>query len=145
MSEKVLFTASATAHGGRAGKITSDDGQLALQLTPPKELGGQGGEGTNPEQLFAAGYAACFQSALGLIARRARVDTSASTIRGEVSLSPNGQGGYQLGVTLRIALPGVDEQTAHQLIESAHQVCPYSNAVRGNIDVALVLEPGQEA
>ncbi|GAB4191486.1 MAG: organic hydroperoxide resistance protein [Roseiflexaceae bacterium] len=139
-TEKVLYTASATAHGGRAGKINTEDGHLTLDLSVPKELGGPGGQGTNPEQLFAAGYAACFQSALGVVGRRAKVDTSASAITGQVSLHPNGAGGYQLSVTLTIALPGVEHAVAHELVEQAHQVCPYSNAVRGNIDVKLVLQ-----
>ena len=140
MTEKVLYSASATAHGGRAGKITSEDGHLNAELSVPRELGGPGGEGTNPEQLFAGGYAACFQSALGVAGRRAKVDTSASTVTGLVSLHPNGSGGYKLSVKLQIALPGVEREQAHQLIEQAHQVCPYSNAVRGNIDVALELQ-----
>ncbi len=140
-TEKVLYTASATAHGGRAGKISTEDGHLALDLSVPKDLGGPGGAGTNPEQLFAAGYAACFQSALGVVGRRAKVDTSASTVTGQVSLHPNGAGGYQLSVTLTVALPGVEHAAAHELVEQAHQVCPYSNAVRGNIDVKLVVQP----
>lgn len=140
MSDKALFSASATAHGGRAGKITSEDGHLNVGLSVPRELGGPGGEGTNPEQLFAGGYAACFQSALGVVGRRAKVDTSASTVTGLVNLHANGAGGYALSVRLQIALPGVEPALAHQLIEQAHQVCPYSNAVRGNIEVALELK-----
>lgn len=135
-----LFTTSATAHGGREGRITSDDDHLALELSVPKEIGGAGGAGTNPEQLFAAGYAACFQSALGLMARREKVDVSASRVTGVVGLSPNGTGGFQLLVTLSIALPGVERGVGQHLIEEAHRVCPYSNAVRGNVDVQLVLE-----
>ena len=142
MSEKVLYSAAATAQGGRAGNITSEDGHLNVGLSVPKELGGPGGEGTNPEQLFAAGYAACFQSALGVVGRRAKVDTSGSAVTGLVRLHPNGAGGYTLSVKLQVALPGVERQQAHQLIEQAHQVCPYSNAVRGNIDVALELQEG---
>lgn len=139
-TDTVLFTTSATAHGGRAGKITSDDNSLTLDLSVPKAIGGAGGSGTNPEQLFAAGYAACFQSALGLIGRRHKVDTSNSAVTGVVGLSPNGSGGFQLSVTLRIALPGVERSVGQEIIEAAHQVCPYSNAVRGNVDVELVLE-----
>jgi Ohr subfamily peroxiredoxin len=135
----VIFTTSATAHGGRTGKITSPDEQLTLDLSVPKEMGGPGGAGTNPEQLFAAGYAACFHSALSLIGRRRKVDTSSSTVTGIVGLSPNGAGGFQLAVTLSIALPDVEPSVAHELIEAAHQVCPYSNAVRGNVDVQLEL------
>lgn len=138
-TDTVIFTTSAVAHGGRAGKITSADEHLTLDLSVPKELGGPG-TGTNPEQLFAAGYAACFQSALGLVGRRQKVDTSSSIVTGTVGLSSNGAGGFQLSVTLSIALPGVERSVGQQLIERAHEVCPYSNAVRGNVDVKLVLE-----
>lgn len=138
-TDTVIFTTSAVAHGGRAGKITSADGHLTLDLGVPKELGGPG-TGTNPEQLFAAGYAACFQSALGVAGRRLKVDTSSSTVTGTVGLSPNGAGGFQLSVTLSIALPGVERSVGQQVIERAHEVCPYSNAVHGNVDVKLVLE-----
>jgi Ohr subfamily peroxiredoxin len=135
----VLYTASATAHGGRSGKVTSENGNLTLDLTMPKALGGPGGAGTDPEQLFAAGYAACFMSALTLVGRRAKVTLNDATVTGEVNLSPNGAGGFLLSATLRIALPGVDRDVANQLIAQAHQVCPYSNATRGNMEVELVL------
>jgi Ohr subfamily peroxiredoxin len=135
----VLYTASATAHGGRSGKVTSENGQLNLDLVAPKELGGPGGVGTDPEQLFAAGYAACFMSALSLVGRRAKVTLADATVTGEVSLSRNSAGGFELGVNLIVALPGVDREVANQLIAQAHQVCPYSNATRGNIEVGLVL------
>ena len=135
----VLYTATATAHGGRSGKVTSENGQLSLDLTTPKALGGPGGAGTDPEQLFAAGYAACFMSALTLVARRAKLTLSDATVTGAVSLSPNGAGGFLLSAKLIVALPGVDRAIASQLIEQAHQVCPYSNATRGNIEVELVL------
>ncbi len=136
----VLYTATATAHGGRSGKVTSENGQLSLDLTMPKALGGPGGAGTDPEQLFAAGYAACFMSALTLVGRRAKVTLSDATVTGAVSLSPNGAGGFLLSAKLIVALPGVDRAIASQLIDQAHQVCPYSNATRGNIEVELVLE-----
>jgi lipoyl-dependent peroxiredoxin len=139
-ANNALFTTSATAHGGRAGKITTDDGHLNVDLSVPTALGGPGGEGTNPEQLFAAGYAACFQSALGLVARREKIDAGTSRVRGEVGLSRNDAGGYQLLVTLAVALPGVERGVGERLVEQAHQVCPYSNAIRGNVDVQLVLE-----
>ncbi len=135
----VLYTAAATAHGGRSGKVTSENGNLSLDLTVPKALGGPGGAGTDPEQLFAAGYAACFMSALSLVGRRARVTLNDATVTGEVSLSPNAAGGFVLSARLIIALPGVDREVASQLIDQAHQVCPYSNATRGNIEVELVL------
>lgn len=138
-TDKTIYSTSATVTGGRAGTVTSDDGHLSLQLSVPAATGGPGGEGTNPEQLFAAGYAACFQSALGVIGRRRHVDTSNSTITGTVGLHTNGQGGYKLSVKLAVSLPGVEREVAEQLLAQAHEVCPYSNAVRGNIDVELVV------
>lgn len=138
-SETPLFTTSATAHGGRAGHITTDDNHLEVDLSVPKAIGGAGGDGTNPEQLFAAGYAACFQSALGAVGRRDKVDTSNSTVTGKVGLLQNGSGGYKLGVELAIALPGVDPSVGQQLVNQAHEICPYSNAIRGNVDVVLTL------
>jgi Ohr subfamily peroxiredoxin len=135
---KVLYTATATASGdGRDGKVRSSDGFLDTALAAPVELGGAGGA-TNPEQLFAAGYAACFHSALRLVSRRAKADVEGSEVTAKVGLGQAGAG-YGLAVTLEIALPAVDPQTAERLVEAAHQVCPYSNATRGNIDVQLVL------
>jgi Ohr subfamily peroxiredoxin len=131
-----LYTAKATATGGREGHAVSDDGILDVDLQPPKEMGGPGGA-TNPEQLFAAGFAACFQSALGVVGRRGGVDTSASTVEADVSIGPIPGGAYGLAVAIRVTIPGVDEATARSLTEAAHQVCPYSNATRGNIDVTL--------
>jgi lipoyl-dependent peroxiredoxin len=133
---KSLYTARATATGGRAGHAVSDDGILDVALQPPKEMGGPGGA-TNPEQLFAAGYAACFQSALGVIGRREKVDTSESTVEADVSIGTIPGGGYGLAVAIRVAIPGVDAERTKALAEAAHQVCPYSNATRGNIDVTL--------
>ena len=133
---KPLYTAKATATGGRAGHATSDDGILDVDLRPPKEMGGPGGA-TNPEQLFAAGYAACFQSALGVVGRRAKVDTSASTVEADVTIGSIPGGGYGLAVTIRVAIPGAGTDQVRSLAEAAHQVCPYSNATRGNIDVTL--------
>jgi osmotically inducible protein OsmC len=133
---KPLYTASATATGGRAGHVVSGDGILDLDLRPPKEMGGPGGA-TNPEELFAAGYAACFQSALGVVGRRQGVDTAASTVETDVTIGTTAGGGYGLAVTLRVSIPDVDEVTAQSLVEAAHQVCPYSNATRGNIEVTL--------
>ncbi|MER6676805.1 organic hydroperoxide resistance protein [Streptomyces sp. NPDC000983] len=134
-----IYTAVATATHGREGRAVSSDGRLDLQLAPPVELGGNG-EGTNPEQLFAAGYAACFASALGLVGRQAKVDVTEAAVTGEVGIGKQGQG-FGLKVTLRVELPDtVDEATGRKLVEQAHQVCPYSNATRGNIDVDLVVE-----
>jgi osmotically inducible protein OsmC len=136
-----LYTAKATAIGGRAGHVTSDDGILDLDLRPPKEMGGPGGS-TNPEQLFAAGYAACFQSALAGVSSRAGVDTSESRVEADVTIGPIHGGAYGLAVTLRVSIPGVDADQARSLTEAAHQVCPYSNATRGNIEVTLEVGSG---
>jgi Ohr subfamily peroxiredoxin len=135
---KVLYTAEATVTGGRAeGHGRTSDGALDVQLRTPTELGGEGG-GTNPEQLFAVGYAACFESALGVIARREKVEAGDASIASRVSLLPDGGGGFKLAVALDVSLPQVQdtEQAAH-IVAAAHQVCPYSNATRGNIDVKL--------
>ncbi|MFG2106783.1 organic hydroperoxide resistance protein [Micromonospora chersina] len=136
---QVLYTASAQATGdGRDGHVRTSDGGLDLDLAIPKEMGGAGGA-TNPEQLFAAGYAACFHSALRLVARKARADVSNSVVEAEVGIGPNGSGGYGLAVTLVVDLPTVERSTAQQLVEAAHQVCPYSNATRGNVEVTLTV------
>ena len=133
-----IYTAQATVTGGRAeGHGVTSDGALDVQLRSPVEMGGEGG-GTNPEQLFAVGYAACFESALGVVARRERVDPGDVSIDSEVSLSPNAERGYELAVALDVTLPAIDDSAqAVRLVAAAHQVCPYSNATRGNIAVAL--------
>jgi osmotically inducible protein OsmC len=137
---KVLYTAHAHVTGGRDGHGRTTDGELEVDLRVPKEMGGAGG-GTNPEDLFAVGYAACFESALGGVARRDHLDAGEVTIDSAVSLLPTGDGGFKLAVTLDVALPSVvDRGKAAQLVSGAHQVCPYSNATRGNIDVTLLLE-----
>ncbi|WP_406688854.1 organic hydroperoxide resistance protein [Saccharopolyspora sp. ID03-671] len=131
----VLYTAEATATGaGRAGRTRTSDGLVDLELAIPKEMGGPGGA-TNPEQLFAAGYSACFHSALQVVARKQKVDIEGSSVTAEVGIGPNGQGGYGLQVALAVELPGVPADQAQQLAEAADAVCPYSNAVRGNIDI----------
>jgi Ohr subfamily peroxiredoxin len=135
-----LYTASATATGdGRSGHTRTSDGVLDLDLAVPKELGGPGGALTNPEQLFAAGYAACFHSAIKTVARRRKIELTDTAITADVGLGPNGAGGFGLTVTLEAELPGLDETTARELLEQAHQICPYSNATRGNVDVRLTL------
>jgi lipoyl-dependent peroxiredoxin len=133
-----LYTARAHVTGGRAeGHGRSSDGQLEVDLRLPAEMGGSGG-GTNPEELFAVGYAACFEGALGVVARRAKVEPGDVAIDSGVSLSPDGKGGFMLAVALDVTLPEIaDAQTAVELVRAAHQVCPYSNATRGNIDVTL--------
>ncbi|MET8949721.1 organic hydroperoxide resistance protein [Streptomyces sp. NPDC004393] len=134
-----LYTAVATATHGRDGRAVSSDGKLDLDLAIPVEMGGSG-KGTNPEQMFAAGYAACFASALGLVGRAAKVDVSDAAVTGEVSIGKQGEG-FGLAVTLHVELPdSVDQETGRKLVEQAHQVCPYSNATRGNIPVELVVE-----
>jgi lipoyl-dependent peroxiredoxin len=137
---KILYTAEVTVQGGREGHAQSSDGNLNVQLSVPKELGGDGSQGTNPEQLFAAGYAACFQSALKQVVRRQHLDTGPSTITAKVGIGPTGQGGFGLAVELHISIPGVEKATAEKLVDLAHQVCPYSNATRGNIPVELIVE-----
>jgi Ohr subfamily peroxiredoxin len=134
-----LYTAVATATHGRDGRAVSNDGKLDLDLALPVELGGNG-QGTNPEQLFAAGYSACFASALGLVGRAAKVDVSDAAVTAEVGIGKEGEG-FALKATLRVELPDtVDEATGRKLVEQAHQVCPYSNATRNNIPVELVVE-----
>ncbi len=133
-----IYTARATANGGRAGRIESSDGHLKLDLSVPREMGGPGGTGTNPEQLFAAGYAACFQGALGVVARRNKVDTTQSEVTAQVGLQKSGLS-FALDVELRVSIPGVERELAEKLVHEAHQVCPYSVATRGNVDVRLVV------
>lgn len=136
---KVLYTAEATAIGdGRNGEVHSSDGVIDEKLAIPKEMGGPGGLLTNPEQLFAAGYAACFHSALRAVAGSEHIRLGADTeINTKVSIGPNETGGFELSVALDAKLPGLDKAKAEDLIAKAHQVCPYSNATRGNIDVQL--------
>jgi osmotically inducible protein OsmC len=135
----ILYTAVATAVGdGRDGSVRSSDGLIDVNLASPTELGGPGGA-TNPEQLFAAGYAACFHNALRRVARRANADVTASEVTARVGLGAAGGGTFGLAVTLEVSLPAVDPGTARGLVEAAHKVCPYSNATRGNIDVNLVV------
>lgn len=137
--EKVLYRAYAEATGGRDGRAISSDGVLDVALTTPRELGGAGGAGTNPEQLFAAGYSACFLGAMKFVAARDKLAIPADvSIEGVVGIGsiPTGFG---IEVELRISLPGLDAEAAHTLVERAHIVCPYSNATRDNIDVTLTL------
>jgi osmotically inducible protein OsmC len=133
-----LYTAKAHVTGGRAeGHGHSSDDALDVDLRLPSEMGGPGG-GTNPEQLFAVGYAACFEGALGVVARRAKTDATDAAIDSQVSLFPDGKGGFLLAVGLDVTLPSIaDTATAVELVRAAHQVCPYSNATRGNIEVTL--------
>ena len=129
----VLYTAVATAENGRDGRVATDDGKLDVVVNPPKEMGGSGA-GTNPEQLFAAGYSACFQGALGVVARQEGADVSGSTVTAKVGIGRN-EDGFGIVVEISANIPNVDEATARVLIEKAHQVCPYSKATRGDITV----------
>jgi lipoyl-dependent peroxiredoxin len=134
-----IYTASAVATGaGRNGHVQSTDGFIDADVRIPKEMGGAGGA-TNPEQLFAAGYAACFHSALQLVAGQAKADITDSEVVADVSIGSNGAGGFGLAVQLEISLPALDREQAAKLVEQAHQVCPYSNATRGNVEVTLTV------
>jgi len=136
---ETLYTASAVATGaGRNGHVQSTDGFIDADVRIPKEMGGAGGA-TNPEQLFAAGYAACFHSALQLVAGQAKADITDSEVVADVSIGPNDAGGFGLAVQLEISLPAVERAQAEELVEQAHQVCPYSNATRGNVEVTLTV------
>jgi osmotically inducible protein OsmC len=135
--EKILYTAHATSIGGREGSSKSDDGVLDVKLATPKALGGNGATGTNPEQLFAAGYSACFLGAMKHVAMMQKITLPAETkIDADVGIGPIPQG-FGIQVALRVTVPGMDKAAATKLVDDAHQVCPYSNATRGNIDVSL--------
>ena len=135
--EKVLYTAHATSTGGREGSSKSSDGALEVRLSTPKELGGAGGPGTNPEQLFAAGYSACFIGAMKAVAAKQKLQLPQDlAIDADVGIGPI-PNGFGIQVALNIKLPGMDRAAAKALVDAAHVVCPYSNATRGNIDVAL--------
>ncbi|HET8615891.1 MAG TPA: organic hydroperoxide resistance protein [Actinomycetales bacterium] len=133
--EKIVYTARATASGGRAGHVKTDDGKLDLDLTAPKETGGPG-TGTNPEQLFASGYSACFQGAMGLVAKKQGIDTSDSLVTAEVGFGPEGES-FGIAVEIKVAIPGLDLAKVQELADAAHQICPYSKATRGNIPVTI--------
>ncbi|XXF78021.1 organic hydroperoxide resistance protein [Myxococcaceae bacterium GXIMD 01537] len=135
-----LYTATATAHGGRAGHVRSSDGVLDLPLAMPKELGGPGGAVTNPEQLFAAGYSACFESALRLVAGKLGKNAKDASITASATIGKTPDGGFGLAVELRGKLPGLSQEEALHLMHAAHEVCPYSRATRGNIEVKLSVE-----
>ena len=135
--DKVLYTAHATSTGGREGTSKSDDGVLDLKLTTPKGLGGNGAVGTNPEQLFAAGYSACFIGAMKHVAMMQKVALPADTsIAADVGIGPIPQG-FGIQVALHVHIPGMDKDAARKIVDAAHQVCPYSNATRGNVEVML--------
>ncbi|HEV6965887.1 MULTISPECIES: organic hydroperoxide resistance protein [Roseateles] len=140
--EKALYTATATATGGRTGTAKSSDGVLDLALSTPKELGGAGGPGTNPEQLFAAGYSACFIGAMKAVAARQKIALPAEvSITSDVGIGPhaNKPGAFGIQVAMKISVPGMERGQLESLVATAHEVCPYSNATRGNVDVTLTI------
>lgn len=140
MSVQVLYRTAARATGGRDGRAATLDGSLDVTLATPKELGGGGGPGNNPEQLFAAGYAACFIGAMKFVASQGgpKVPSDAA-VTANVGIGPRAAGGFGLDIALEVSLPGLDRDAAQALVEKAHQVCPYSNATRGNVDVRLTV------
>ncbi|MCI3936728.1 organic hydroperoxide resistance protein [Chryseobacterium aahli] len=134
---KTLYTTNVTAKGGRNGQVKSDNGVLDLEVRMPKGLGGANDDFTNPEMLFAAGYAACFDSALNLIISKSKIQTGETSVAAKVSIGQNEDGGFGLAAELDVNIPGVSLEEAHELTEKAHQICPYSNATRNNIEVKL--------
>lgn len=140
MAIDVKYRTTASATRGRDGHARSEDGQLDAALATPKELGGAGGAGTNPEQLFAAGYAACFIGALKVAGQQLKVAVpAATTVSATVGIGPRSEGGFGITADLVVDLPGVERDAARKLVDTAHQICPYSNATRGNVDVGLTL------
>jgi Ohr subfamily peroxiredoxin len=138
MPVNVLYTTSARAKGGRDGRSGTTDGKFEVTMATPKELGGAGGEGVNPEQLFATGYAACFLGAMKAVAgKECSKVPEETTVTSTVGIGPRSEGGFGLTIALEVSLPGMDKAAAEALVEKAHQVCPYSNATRNNIDVQL--------
>jgi len=134
---KTLYTTNVTAKGGRNGQVKSDNGVLDLEVRMPKGLGGANDDYTNPEMLFAAGYAACFDSALNLIISKSKIETGETSVTAKVSIGQNEDGGFGLAAELAVNIPGVSLEEAQELTEKAHQICPYSNATRNNIEVKL--------
>jgi Ohr subfamily peroxiredoxin len=140
MSVNVLYRTTATATGGRDGHAATEDGSLHVTLSTPKELGGGGGPGNNPEQLFAAGYSACFLGAMKFVASQGGPKVPDDTkVTATVGIGPRSEGGFGIDVALKIALPGLDHAAAEGLVEKAHQICPYSNATRNNVAVSLTV------
>ena len=138
MSVNVIYKTSATATGGRDGAAKSDDGSVDVKLVVPKEMGGPGGVGANPEKLFAAGYSACFLGAMKAMSGKVGVSVPAdTTVTAEIGFGPRSEGGYGITADLTISMPGVDKADAERLVHAAHEVCPYSNSTRGNVDVGL--------
>lgn len=140
MPIEVLYRTRATAVGGRDGQARTEDGRLEVKLSTPKELGGAGGDGTNPEQLFAAGYSACFIGALKVAGQQLHLKVPAeTTVTATVGIGPRSEGGFGITADLAVSVPGLSQEDAQKLVGLAHQICPYSNATRGNVDVGLTL------
>jgi osmotically inducible protein OsmC len=139
MSVEVKYKTASTASGGRDGNSRTEDGRLEVRLSTPTELGGSGGDGTNPEQLFATGYSACFLSALKLVGRTMKIDMADASVKAIVGIGPSSEGGYGLTVELVTSAPDLSREDAERVVHAAHQTCPYSNATRGNIDVQLTI------
>ncbi|HET9870977.1 MAG TPA: organic hydroperoxide resistance protein [Propionibacteriaceae bacterium] len=143
-TDETLYTAEATAVGGRQGRVRSSDGVLSLELAIPKELGGPGGLATNPEQLFAAGYAVCFENAVRHVARRRKIRLGDTSVTARTSIGPNDAGGFELTVELHVRMSEAEREDAQVIADDAHSVCPYSNATRGNIDVQVIVDAEPE-
>lgn len=140
MTVEVKYRTTASATGGRDGSARTEDGSFQVQLSTPKELGGAGGPGANPEQLFAAGYSACFIGALKVAGGQLKLKVPADmTVSAQVGIGPRSEGGFGITADLTVSLPGLDRADAERLVEAAHQICPYSNATRGNVDVGLTV------
>ena len=140
MAVDVKYTTRATATGGREGSVRSEDGRFEAKLSMPRELGGAGGDGTNPEQLFAAGYSACFIGALKAAGQQLKLKVPAETnVTATIGIGPRSEGGFGITASLLIDLPGLERDEAERLVDTAHQLCPYSNATRNNVDVGLTI------
>ena len=140
MAVDVKYRTKATATGGRDGSARSEDGRFSVKLSTPKELGGGGGDGSNPEQLFAAGYSACFIGAMKVAGQQLKLKVpDDATVTATVGIGPRAEGGFGITADLEVSLPGLDRADAEKLVDTAHQICPYSNATRGNVDVGLTV------
>jgi len=139
MSVDVKYRTTATAIGGRDGQARTEDGKFTVKLSTPKELGGARGDGANPEQLFAAGYSACFIGALKVAGQQLKIAVPETKVTATVGIGPRSEGGFGITADLRVEIPGIDRADAEKLVQSAHQICPYSNATRGNVDVGLTV------
>ncbi|MEO6829138.1 MAG: organic hydroperoxide resistance protein [Acidobacteriaceae bacterium] len=144
MVNQTLYTADVTTRGGRSGHVESSDGNMKLHLSPPEGMGGQGGSGTNPEQLFGAAYAACFGGAVQYAASQKKIDTGDVMVQAQVGIGPSSdKEGFEISVALEVTLSKLNQKDAEALVAEAHRICPYSNATRGNVDVKLTTHGGR--